>query len=162
MRRQTIEPRRIKSDLARRDRETATDQVKQRGLAGTIRSDQRVALTGGDTHAHAADDLGGAEILGHVGQCERRWVHRAPPGCAISIRPPQTRLKCLASVASQTPPASRQASEASHGTKLAMSMVWPNSARCLPSAMPMVRNDSSSTIPTKPNTMTRPGISIRR
>ena len=34
---------------------------------------------------------------------------------------------------------------------------WPNSTRRLPCAMPMVRNDSSSTRPTKPNSTISPG-----
>ena len=47
MRRQTIQPDRVQPDLARGDREPATNEVEQRGLAGAVRTDQRVPLAGG-------------------------------------------------------------------------------------------------------------------
>ena len=94
MRRQTVEPLRVQPDLARGDREPAADQVEQRGLAGAVRTDQRVPLAGGDVQADAADDLGLAEVLGDTSASEsaRAGSPRCHPVAAISIRPSQTRL----------------------------------------------------------------------
>ena len=56
-------PLAVQPDLAGGDRKAAADQVEQRGLAGAVRADDRVALAARDVEADAADDLGRAETL---------------------------------------------------------------------------------------------------
>src|ERR1700722_7804690 len=161
MRRQSIEPRIVKPDLAGTDGKPSADQIEQGRFAGAVRADQRVALTAADVQVHAANDLSGAEVLGDLDEFQAWGGHRSPRARAMSIRQDQTWGKAFASRTSQPPPPARQSSATSQGIAVSTLSSVPNSTKCLPCALPMVRNDSSSTRPTKPSSTISPGRNKR-
>src|ERR1700679_800077 len=97
MRRQSIEPRIVKPDLAGTDGKPSADKIEQGRFAGAVRADQRVPLTAADVQVHAANDLSGAEALGDLDKFQAWRGHRSPRARAMSIRPDQTRRNAFAS-----------------------------------------------------------------
>src|SRR6185312_4246302 len=80
VRRQAIDARRAKVYLAGRNGKSAADEIEQSRLAGPVRANQGVTLPGRDVQAHAANDLGGTEILAHIAQRDDWRGHRAASG----------------------------------------------------------------------------------
>ena len=86
-------------------RQEPRDQVEQRGLAGTVRADDRAQLTGLDREADAVDGLQGAEGASepvrlehrrrHTREPSRRAVPTSPPGRKITIRTNTTPVKII-------------------------------------------------------------------
>ena len=63
-----IYPLAVQLDFARGDREPAADQVEQRRLAGTVRTDDAMPLARRDFEVDAANDLGRPEVLADFAQ----------------------------------------------------------------------------------------------
>ena len=60
----------VEFDGAAVRREQAGYQVEQRGLAGAVRTDQRVDLAGADRKAGVVDGADAAEMLGDAGHLQ--------------------------------------------------------------------------------------------
>src|SRR4051812_1572567 len=79
VRRQAIDAARANADLAGGDRKTAADEIEQRGLARTVRADQRMPLARRHVHGDAANDFDWPETLADVAQHDWRRGHVAAP-----------------------------------------------------------------------------------
>src|SRR4051812_25181079 len=151
LRLQPVDAGAVQGDAAGRNRKTAANQIKQGGLAGAVRADNRVTLAERYVEINAANDLGRAEALADIAQTQRRGVHHWPRCFRSAVRLSHTRAKACASTRSHTPPAASSATATSQGTRLWTSILPPNRIRCLPCASPIVRNEVNSTIPINPS-----------
>src|SRR5262249_5631814 len=128
--RQLADRNAVEPDFAGTGGEQSADQIEQGRFAGTIGTNDGVALAFGDGKIDAADDLGRPDALAQPPRLKRHWARRRAHGATGSQAAAPRRQARRPSTA----PASSAANANVHASRLVASNVMPANVMVVPSA----------------------------